>query len=304
MMSKIPLEDGGPEVSLVLAAYNEEENIHKELVTIKSALDRAGLTYEVIVVNDGSTDRTEDIAREHPWALVITHPVNMGSGAARKTGTKAARGKLVVWTDVDQSYPNDRIPDLVYQLREGGWDQVVGARTSEMGTMRLLRKLTKWFIRRLAIILAGKPIPDLNSGLRVFRRDVAMNFLHLLPEGFSCVSTLTLAFLCNGHTVGYLPIEYYKREGKSKFHPITDTYQYLLQVIRMILIFNPLNIFIPLSALLMLIALVWGLFSAIVMGQLADVSTLVIALAAVQVAVIGMLAELINQRLPHYYSED
>ena len=263
-MSKIHLEETRPEVSITLPVYNEEQSIHKELETIKSALDRTGLKYEVIAVNDGSTDRTEDFLREHDFVRVISHPQNLGVGAAMKTGIKAARGKLIVGTDLDQSYPNDRIPDLINCLLEEGWDQVVGARTREMGTIRFLRVPAKWFIRRLAMILAAQPIQDLNSGLRVYRRDVAMNFQHMMPNGFSYSSSLTLVFLCSGHRVGYLPIEYFKREGKSKFHPVSDTCKYVFQVIRIIGYFTPLRVTLTLSGLLLLIALAWGLFTTFV----------------------------------------
>src|SRR5690606_32486069 len=130
-------------------------------------------------------------------------------------------------------YPNDRIPELVAEL--SGYDQVVGARTSEEGTAKLLRKPAKWFVRMLASYLTRTNIPDLNSGFRAFRRDVATQFLYLLPRGFSCVTTLTMAFLSNGYSVKYVPIEYKSRAGRSKFHWLADTRRYILQVVRMVL---------------------------------------------------------------------
>ena len=126
-----------------------------------------------------------------------------------------------MWTDVDMTYPNTEIPALVKELE--GCDQVVGARTSEQGTARILRVPTKWFIRRLAEYLVEEPIPDLNSGFRAFRKVIAAQFLHLLPNGFSCVSTLTMCFLTNGYSIRYVPIEYSHRCWESKFHWWKDT---------------------------------------------------------------------------------
>ena len=143
-----------------------------------------------------------------------------------------------MWTDVDMTYPNDQMPNLIDEL--DGVDQVVGARTSEKGTVKALRVPAKWIIRKLASYLTSTPIPDLNSGFRAMRRSVALQFLHLLPSGFSCVTTITMTFLNNGYSVKYIPIEYGERAGESKFHWYRDTKRYLLQVVRLIMMYNPL----------------------------------------------------------------
>ena len=154
-----------------------------------------------------------------------------------------------MWTDVDMSYPNDEIPMLVKEL--DGYDQVVGARRTEEGTQRFFRVPAKWFIRRLASYLTDTEIPDLNSGLRAFRRDVGMQYVHHLPAGFSCVTTLTMSFLANGYSVKYVPIDYRPRAGTSKFHWWRDTKRYLLQVVRMSLSYNPLKVFLPIGLVLL-----------------------------------------------------
>ena len=141
------------------------------------------------------------------------------------------------------TYPNDTIPQLVKEL--DGYDQVVGARTTEEGTVKALRVPAKWLIRKLASFLTGTKIPDLNSGFRAFRTDVARQYLNQLPVGFSCVTTITMTFLANGYSVKYVPIEYAKRAGESKFHWYKDTRRYATQVVRMILSYNPLRIFMP-----------------------------------------------------------
>jgi glycosyltransferase involved in cell wall biosynthesis len=278
-----------PQVSIVVPVYNEEKAIGDDLDTILATMEGSGYTYEVIVVDDGSTDRTADTARAK-GVKVIQHPINRGTGAARRTGILQARGEIIVMTDGDGTYPNRDIPRLLGYLP--AFDQVVGARTSEQGTFRFLRAPAKWFIRKLACYLTGMDIPDLNSGLRAFKREVMLKFLYLLPDGFSCVSTMTLAFLCNGYTIKYVPIDYYKRVGRSKFHPVNDTYNYLLTVIRMVMYFNPLKVFLPTS----LILLIWGLAKTIYDNTVyrdireSDVTIIVISIV---IGMMGLLADLI-----------
>ena len=281
-----------PLVSIVLAVYNEEDSLVQELQTIHQAMEQVGYAYEIIVVDDGSTDRTPQILRDFSWIKIITHHRNRGSDAARKTGTLAARGEIVVWSDVDLTYPNHMIPDLVERMKEQGYDQVVGARHAEKGTLRLLRVPAKYLIRRLACFLANAEIPDLNSGLRAFRRDIALRYIDLLPPGFSCVTTITLAFLCNGYSVGYLPIQYQARVGKSKFHPIRDTYRYAMQVTRMVMCFEPLRIFLPISLLFVLAGILSSSINYTRKGTFQEMD-IIILLVGVLVGVLGLLADLI-----------
>jgi glycosyltransferase involved in cell wall biosynthesis len=277
------------QVSVVIPVYNEEEAISDDLDTIIATMEGSGYTCEVIVVDDGSTDRTADIARAK-GVKVIQHPINRGTGAARRTGILQAQGEIIVMTDGDGTYPNRDIPRLLEYLP--AFDQVVGARTSEQGTFRFLRAPAKWFIRKLACYLTGMDIPDLNSGLRAFKREAMLKFLYLLPDGFSCVSTMTLAFLCNGYTIKYVPIDYYKRVGRSKFHPINDTYNYVLTVVRMVMYFNPLKVFLPTSLILFL----WGLAKTIYDNTVyrdireSDVTIIVISIV---IGMMGLLADLI-----------
>jgi glycosyltransferase involved in cell wall biosynthesis len=279
------------QVSIVIPVYNEEKAIGGDLDTIMATMKGSGYTYEVIVVDDGSTDRTGDIARAK-GVKVIQHPINRGTGAARRTGIVQTQGEIIVMTDGDGTYPNQDIPRLLEYLP--AFDQVVGARTSEQGTFRFLRAPAKWFIRKLACYLTGMDIPDLNSGLRAFKREVMLKFLYLIPDGFSCVSTMTLAFLCNGYTIKYVPIDYYKRIGRSKFHPINDTYNYLLTVVRMVMYFNPLKVFLPASLFLILIGTYKLIRDMLVYRTLYFPGvTIMIVLTAIQVTAIGLLADLI-----------
>jgi glycosyltransferase involved in cell wall biosynthesis len=288
------VDETEPQVSIVIPVYNEEEAIGDDLDTIIATMEGSGYTYELIVVDDGSTDRTADIARAK-GVKVIQHPVNRGTGAARRTGIVQAQGEVIVMTDGDGTYPNQDIPRLLEYLP--AFDQVVGARTSEQGTFRFLRAPAKWFIRKLACYLTGMDIPDLNSGLRAFKREVMLKFLYLIPDGFSCVSTMTLAFLCNGYTIKYVPVDYYKRIGRSKFHPINDTYNYLLTVVRMVMYFNPLKVFLPASLFLTLIGTVKLIRDMLVYRNLyVPGVTIMIVLTAIQVTAIGLLADLIVRK--------
>jgi glycosyltransferase involved in cell wall biosynthesis len=279
------------DVSVVLPVYNEQGHLQAEIDRIRAALDASPYTYEIIVVDDGSTDGSSEKLASIEGIRLIRFGRNRGSGSARKAGTRAAVGRVVVWTDVDMTYPNDEIPRLVKELE--GHDQVVGARTSEQGTAKAFRVPAKWFIRRLASYLVEEPIPDLNSGLRAFRRDVALQFVHLLPPGFSCVTTITMTFLANGYSVKYMPIEYRERAGKSKFHWWRDTKRYFIQVVRLVLSYNPLRVFLPLGVFLSVVGggkLVYDLFDK---GFRPGLNTLLLLFAAFQVFAIGLLADLI-----------
>ena len=283
------------DVFVVLAAYNEEECIVEELNLIRRAMEASGYSYEVIVIDDGSTDATATLVDGMAWVRLLRHRVNMGSGAARKTGTLAAHGDVVVWSDVDLSYPNDRIPDLVARMAERGADQVVGARDSERGTLKWLRVPAKFAIRKLACFLTGSQIPDLNSGLRAFRRDVAMHYIDLLPKGFSCVTTITLAFLCNGHSVEYMPIHYNKRAGKSKFHPFKDTYRYITQVARMVTYFEPLKIFLPVSLTMLAVGALSTTVNLLRPAGTMQEMDLIIIVAGILIGILGLMADLFVQ---------
>jgi glycosyltransferase involved in cell wall biosynthesis len=281
------------DVSIVLSIFNEEGHIEEEIARIRGAMDASPYRYEIVVVDDGSSDSSVEVLRGIEGIQLIECAQNRGSGSARKMGTRAARGRYVAWTDVDMTYPNDEIPRLIKEV--DGYDQVVGARTSEHGTAKFLRVPAKWFLRRLASYLTETKIPDLNSGLRVFRRDVALQYLHLMPKGFSCVTTLTMSFLANGYSVKYVPIDYFARAGHSKFHWWSDTRRYLLQIVRMVLLYNPLKVFMPLALTLLAVGsvkLVWDLFDK---NFRVGTNTLVVLVAAFAVLMIGLLSDLIVQ---------
>lgn len=279
------------DVSVVLPVYNEKGHLREEIQRIRAALDASSYTYEIIVVDDASNDGSEVELPKIEGIKLIRHCENQGSGGARRTGTTAARGHVVVWTDVDMTYPNDLIPELVREME--GYDHIVGARRTEEGTHKLLRTPAKWLIRKLASYLSDTDIKDLNSGLRAFRRDVAMQYVHQLPKGFSCVTTLTMSFLGNGYRIKFYPIDYFPRAGRSKFHWLRDTRRYILQVIRMTLSYNPLKVFLPLGLTLFLLGVAKLIVDWTTRDFRLSANTLLIFFAAIQVVTIGLLADLV-----------
>jgi glycosyltransferase involved in cell wall biosynthesis len=282
-------------VTVLLPAYNEAPAIERVLEETVSALGDE-LSYEIIVVDDGSTDDTSQRAEEFAtgcWRCpirVIHCPENRGAGAARKVGIRAARGEVIVMMDADGSYPAESIPRLLRWFP--AYDQVNGARTSEQGALPWIRRPAKWLIRQLASYLTGQRIPDLNTGLKAFKREAMLPWLWVIPDGFSCVTTMTLAFLTTGRPVKYVPIEYRPRIGKSKFHPLKDTLAYLATVLRMVLYFRPLRVFAPLAGMALILgaAKSWHSFTATGSMQESDVVLLV---AAFLTGVCGLLAEVV-----------
>ena len=295
------MSDLSPEsvyVSIILPCYNEQDHVAAEVERICVAMDASGYKYELLAFDDASTDETlarlHEAAPRFPQLQIVHFHRNGGSGTVRRIGTQRALGEIVVWTDADMTYPNERIPELVQLLeKDSTLDQVVGARTSEQGTHKILRIPAKWFIRKLAEQLTGSQIPDLNSGLRAFRREVALPYLRLLPPGFSCVTTITIAFLSNQHDVRYVPIEYAKRAGTSKFKFVTDAYRYILQVLRMVMYFNPLKVLMPLALVLLGLGIAKGIYDvASHPFRVAD-DTVLVFVTGLLIASLALLADLI-----------
>ena len=211
-------------VSIVIPVYKEEEAIGQTIDELNQVLKREKREYEILIVDDGSPDRTAEISASREKVRVVKHPFNRGVGIARNTGIRNAKYDLIMMMDGDYTYPAQAIPEILKKME--AYDQIVGARSTDFGNFILLRNIIKWFLRRLASYVSGAKIPDLNSGMRAFRKRDVMKFFPILPPGHSWVSTITLAYFCNEYTVGYSPIEYRSRIGSSTFHPVKDTKNY------------------------------------------------------------------------------
>ena len=288
------MDKPGIDVSVIVPAYNEEQAIGGVLDDLVAVMDASDMPYEIIVIDDGCTDNTRCICDTYPQVRVVAHPHNRGNGAARTTGVRAAQGRYLVMIDADATYPTDVIPQMVRDLDH--CDMVIGARRREMGTLKILRSAAKEFIRLLASYMTQTHIPDLNSGLRAMKRDLIPQFFPILPTTHSWVSTITMAFLSSGYGVQWMPIEYYKRVGRSTFHPVHDTYNYLSLVVRTVMYFNPLRIFLPVTLALLVVGLVKMVYDIFTYSFHFAPSTVMLMLTVVQLGALGLLADLIVRK--------
>lgn len=286
-------------VTVVIPAYNEELGVAGVLVELIGELDQSlsGIPIEVIVVDDGSRDRTAEQVQTvtDPRIRVLRHDRNRGYGAAIKTGVREARYGWIVITDADGTYPNEFIAQLLAE--RDGYDMVVGARIGKTSKIPLVRRPAKWVLRRLAAYLTRVEIPDLNSGLRVMRKDRLQSYANLLPDGFSLTTTITLAMFAAGDRVKYIPINYLDRKGGSKIRPIADTLNFLMLILRTVAYFEPLRVFIPVSALFFLAsALVGGVFYWLT-GQILDGTIVMLFVTGVHMLGLGIVADMLSRRL-------
>ena len=290
----------GSIISVIIPVFNEERGIKNVVEKLQEILINSNLNFEIIIVDDGSTDRSIEVIEHISGIKFVKHSKNIGYGGALKTGIKRAKGDIIIITDGDGTYPNEMIPELTRYLDE--YDMVVGARAMTSKNISLIRKPMKWILGKLANYLAETEIPDLNSGLRAFRKDVALQFFHMYPSGFSFTTTITLAMHCNDYDVKYIPIQYGKREGKSKIKPIRDTLNFIQLIWRTVMYFNPLKIFLPVSIFLFFCFIASFVYDVVVLDNLAQ-KTIIFFLAFIQVTLIGLLADLIEKRSPFRHLE-
>jgi glycosyltransferase involved in cell wall biosynthesis len=279
------LEPTEEAVSVVMPAFNEGAHIAEQVRTVEAVLRETGWRYELIVVNDGSSDDTAHRASA-AGARVLSRRQNAGYGASLKAGVKAAKYDWILIIDADGTYPAESIPALLEIAKQN--EMVVGARVGENVNIPLMRRPAKWFLRRLASYLAGQRLPDINSGLRLMRRSLVQKYEHLLPSGFSFTTTITLAATCNGHAVAYVPIDYRPRLGDSKIRP-RHAYDFTLLILRTIVFFNPLKVFIPLGAALAAAGLATFVYD-VFLDNLSESAVLGL-LGALIVWAVGLLAD-------------
>ena len=288
-----------PYFSVVIPCYNEEDAILPTIQSIRGILK--GRNYELIVVNDGSTDRTSavlaDIQKQDPHVHVLHHSRNMGYGAALKTGVRRAASDWIVLTDADGTYPNERLPELIDKALAQNADMVVGARVGDGVVYSKIRAIPKMIIRRYACWLAAQDIPDVNSGMRVMRKSVVIKFLKVLPDTFSFTTTITLSMLTNHYDVEYVPISYKPRIGKSKIKPIRDTLRFFQLLVRTGMYFAPLRVLCPLILLLSMGFIASLCVDVFYYENLTD-KTILLLLFAMNSGIFALLADMIDKRSP------
>ncbi len=268
--------------SIVIPAFNERDAIGP----LVDRLRHTASWHEILVIDDGSTDGTGDRAAE-AGAQVIRHPYNKGNGAAVKTGIRHASGRNVLILDADGQHRPGDAQRLVSHLDD--YDLVVGARSSA-SQATLARRIGNRTLNLIAGYLAGRPIPDLTSGFRAARRECLVEFLHLLPNGFSTPTTTTLAFLKAGYSVRFEPVEAATRQGRSKIHPVPDGARFLLILLKMITIFSPLKIFLPVSAASFLVGALYAVWTIMTQSHVTNSSVLLVVTSVV-VLLVGLVSE-------------
>lgn len=269
-------------LSIILPAHNEADSLQTLLPLLKAAYPHA----EIIVVNDGSTDHTLQISNE-AGVTVITHPHSLGNGAAIKTGVRHATGDTLILMDADSQHRVEDINALLMEYSKG-YSMVVGARTRD-GQANAPRWLGNTSYNLLASWIVSRPIRDLTSGFRVVSAKKFREFLHLLPNGFSYPSTITMAFFRSGYAVSYVDVTVNKRIGKSHIRPLSDGIRFLIIIYKVATLYSPLKVFLPLAGLHFIIGICYyGLA-----GHLTYFSTILIS-ASIIICLIGLVSEQIT----------
>lgn len=278
-------------ISVVIPAYNEAGSIQSTIDQLRSVMDASGVIYELIVIDDGATDATAALARERS-VLVVQHPINRGYGQAVKTGIDHSNYEWCAIVDADGSYPVSNFPDLMKYIPQ--FDMVVGARTGISYWGSIWKRLGRIILGGLITFVVGISIPDPNSGMRIFRRSIALAHNKRISSGFSFTTTLTLAMLLEGHTVKYVPIDYFPRAGKSKVKIGRDTLRVIQILVQAIIFYNPLKLFLALCILTVMIGLIFlliDLLAGLTAGMLVLAAS---TFVAVLVGSLGFLAEAIR----------
>ncbi|MBN2723504.1 MAG: glycosyltransferase family 2 protein [Deltaproteobacteria bacterium] len=281
------------DLTIIMPAYNEATGIEKVLSRLQDAMKDADFPWEILVVDDGSTDGTSEIVKKS-GVKTISHAENRGYGAALKTGVHSIKTKWFAIIDADGTYPETELLNLSRYMDES--DMIIGSRTGNSVHIPLVRRPAKAFITSLASYVSGRKIPDLNSGLRLMRREVVLKYIRLLPDGFSFTSTISIAMIVDGYRVKYIPIDYHHRKGKSKIRPIYDTLNFMSLIVRTIMYFRPLRVFFPFSLFLLLAGIIVLFGSYFVTGRIMDSTSAVLIMTSVQTLAMGLLAELIVRR--------
>lgn len=280
-----------PTLSVIVPAHSEEAVIVSVVKRIHQVLHTLKYSYEIIVVDDGSPDETAKRACE-AGAKVISHPYNIGNGAAVKTGIRHAQGEILVILDGDGQHPPEDIPHLLEKL--GPYDMVVGARTTASETA-LHRDIANKIYNGFASYICGRRIEDLTSGFRAIKGNIARGFVYLLPNTFSYPTTLTLAVVRSGYSLAYVPVTTARRVGKSKIKLLRDGSRFLMIILKVATLFSPLKVFLPVSLLMFGLGFGYGLFRVFGLNTNYGPTAALLMTMAVLVFMVGLVSEQVAQ---------
>ncbi len=276
-------------ITIILPAKNEAQGLSRTLPSIKNQLPDA----EIIVVNDASTDNTAEVCKQHNVTL-ITHHYSRGNGAAIKTGARSAKGDILIFMDADGQHRPEDLQELLEKLHEG-YDMVIGSRNSNTHAGKYRRFGNKLY-NRIASMVTGHRIDDLTSGFRAVKADLFKDFIHLLPNGFSYPTTITMAFFRSGYAVAYVPINAERRLGKSHIKLVKDGIRFLLIIFRIGTLYSPLKIFLPVSAFFFISGIGYYLYTYFMQGRFTNMGVLLLVTSVI-IFMIGLLSEQISNLL-------
>lgn len=279
------------EVSIIVPAYREAEGIAAVIERVCRVMDALDHSYEIVVVDDGSDDETARRAKE-AGAQVISHPYNMGNGAAVKTGIRNAKGETLVTLDGDGQHAPEDIPRLLEKL--GPYDMVVGARAGD-SAVSLHRSMANRIYNRFATYMCKRRIEDLTSGFRAVKVEIARQFVSLLPNTFSYPTTITMAVVRSGYSLTYVPVKTTRRVGKSKIRLVKDGSRFLLIIIKIATLFSPMRVFLPVSALMFLSGVGYGLFRIFGLGTRYGPTSAMLMTVAIVIFMVGLVSEQVAQ---------
>lgn len=286
-------------LTIIIPAYNEELGIKQTLIDLLDVSKSNG--WKVVVVNDGSSDKTQsEVEKLGQDVTLINHPYNKGYGAALKTGIRAAKTEYIAFYDSDgQHNPNDLL-NLWNNINN--YDMLVGERGKD-SHVEWIRKPGKWVLSKVANFLTGKKIPDLNSGLRVIKRSSIKRIIHLLPDSFSLSTTSTVAFFNLGYNVGYYPIKVNKRIGKSTVKQLKHGSSTILLMLRLIVLFNPLKVFIPSALFVLVLGLVYEIIWGVILIQGIKVlpAAILMILSGFLIFFFGLIVDQISEMRKHLF---
>lgn len=281
-------------LSIIVPAFNEEGGIGSVLKDITRAFDSCHIPYEIIVIDDGSADKTGEVAAQYN-VKVISNPCNVGYGASLKRGILSARYDCIAICDADGTYPASMLPRMVGYI-EQGFDMVIGTRPGKYSHSSMMRNPIRFFFHQMVNFVIGSKVQDPNSGFRIFLKDKAVPLLTHLSPGISFTTSMTIYMILSGHFIKFIPIEYYPRKGTTKVKGIRDTLRTAQLLFETIMFYNPIKAILPFSIIFFILSIVPFISYVLKGDALSGFSSLVLFTAGIQTFILGLMASLISRR--------